>query len=75
MSSAKITIWDKIVGYIFWDDKNQSVIFEADEEYIQSPFNIAPIIHENKEERLMGQDFHDKFNGMILFLMRLVTSY
>ncbi|MDG1148367.1 MAG: type II toxin-antitoxin system HipA family toxin [Crocinitomicaceae bacterium] len=65
MSSAKITIWDKIIGYIYWDDKNQSVIFEADEEYLQAPFNIAPIIHENKAEQLMGQDFHGKFNGLI----------
>lgn len=65
MSSAKITIWNKVIGYLYWDDKNQSAIFEADEEYINAPFNIAPIIHEDKKERLIGSDFHDKFKGLI----------
>ena len=65
MSAAKITIWDKTVGYLYWDDRNNNALFEADEEYIQSSFNIAPIIHKEKEESLSGNDFHEKFSGLI----------
>ncbi len=65
MSSAKITIWNTVVGYLYWDDRNNAAIFEADSEYLKAPYNIAPIIHSNKEEKLFGNDFHEKFNGMI----------
>ncbi|GAB5472400.1 MAG: type II toxin-antitoxin system HipA family toxin [Maribacter sp.] len=65
MSTAKITIWDKTVGYLYWDNRNNTVLFEADEEYIQSYFNIAPIINNQKGESLSGNDFHEKFLGLI----------
>lgn len=65
MSTAKITIWDKTVGYLYWDERNNTALFEADEEYINSSLNIAPIIHQNKEENLSGNDFHEKFLGLI----------
>ena len=65
MSTAKITIWDKVVGYLYWDDINHTAIFEADEEYIDAPFNIAPIIHRDKRVVLSGNDFHDNFLGLI----------
>ena len=65
MSTAKITIWDKTIGYLYWDKPNHTALFEADEEYIKAPFNIAPIIHSDKEENLGGNDFHDKFLGLI----------
>ncbi|MCB0402455.1 MAG: type II toxin-antitoxin system HipA family toxin [Flavobacteriales bacterium] len=65
MSSAKITIWDTVVGYIAWDDRHNTAIFEAEKEYINSPLNIAPIIHPDKTELLFGNNFPEKFNGMI----------
>lgn len=65
MSTAKITIWDKTVGYLYWDHTNNTALFEADEEYIQSSFNIAPIIDKEKGESLSGNDFHDNFLGLI----------
>lgn len=65
MSSARIKIWDKTIGYLYWDDPNNTAIFQADEEYIESVINIAPIIHANKAQRLIGSDFHNKFNGLI----------
>ena len=65
MSSAKISIWNTTVGYISWDDRNNTAIFEADQEYIDAPFNIAPLIHPDKKELLYGNNYHEKFNGMI----------
>ncbi len=65
MCSGKIKIWDKTVGYIYWDEPNQTALFEPEEEYLNSTINIAPILHYNKEEALTGSDYHRKFNGMI----------
>ncbi len=65
MSTAKITIWDKTVGYIYWDELNNTALFEAEDEYIQSSFNIAPLLHTDKEEALSGNDFNEKFSGLI----------
>jgi serine/threonine-protein kinase HipA len=64
MSSAKITIWDKVVGYLVWDAPNQTAIFESDEEYVNSSINLSPLLHENKLQLLNGFDFHKKFNGL-----------
>lgn len=65
MSSAKITLWDTLIGYIAWDQKQNTAVFESSEAYLDAPFNIAPIIHPNKREFLIGHDFHDKFQGMV----------
>lgn len=65
MSSAKITIWDKTVGYITWDEKHHTAIYESEKEYIDLDWNIAPIIHSDKSALLYGNNFHEKFNGMI----------
>ncbi len=65
MSNAKITIWDTTLGYVSWDEVNRTSIFEPDEEYLDSPFNIAPLIHPDKSEMLYGDDFSEKFLGMI----------
>lgn len=65
MSTAKITVWDTVVGYLFWDTRNNTALFEADEAYIKSPLNVSPILHEDKEEMLRGNDFHDNFKGLI----------
>lgn len=65
MSSAKITIWENTVGYLTWDDRTQTAIFEAEKSYINSPLNIAPILHRDKEEMIFGNNFSDKFQGMI----------
>jgi serine/threonine-protein kinase HipA len=65
MSSAKIRIWNTTVGYLYWDDPNQSALFEPDEEYINSPLNISPILHQNKLVGLTGSDYPQKFDGMI----------
>ena len=64
MSSAKITIWDKLVGYLVWDAPNQTAIFEADQSYVNSSFNISPLLHEDKNAIINGVDFHKKFNGL-----------
>lgn len=65
MSSAKITMWDTTIGYIAWDEQQNTAIFESEKEYIDSPLNIAPIIHSSKNDLLFGNNFHEKFNGMI----------
>lgn len=64
MSSAKITIWNKVVGYLVWDEPNQTAIFEADDDYLVAPFNIAPLIHGDKNAPLTGINFSPKFNGL-----------
>lgn len=64
MSSAKITIWDTVVGYIVWDDSNQTAIFEADESYLNAGFSISPLLHADKKEIINGSDYHKKFNGL-----------
>lgn len=65
MSSARIKIWDQIVGYITWDVTKQTAIFEADNEYVESPINIAPILHREKGDLLYGNDYPEGFQGMI----------
>jgi serine/threonine-protein kinase HipA len=64
MSSAKITIWDTIVGYIVWDDSNQTAIFESDESYLKAGFSISPLLHTDKKEIINGSDYKKKFNGL-----------
>lgn len=65
MSSAKIEIWDTTVGYLYWDEPNQTALFESDEAYIESKINIAPILHQQKEKSLVGSDYPKPFKGMI----------
>ncbi|MCH2200170.1 MAG: type II toxin-antitoxin system HipA family toxin [Flavobacteriales bacterium] len=65
MSAAKITLWDTVIGYLYWDAQNNTALFEADEEYLKSPINIAPIIHPEKDEMLYGNNYHDFFLGLI----------
>jgi serine/threonine-protein kinase HipA len=65
MSVAKVNIWDKIVGYLYWDDQNQTAIFESDKSYFEADFSIAPILHPDKRQKLFGKDFNAKFNGLI----------
>ena len=65
MSSAKVTIWDKTVGYLVWDEASNTSIFEAENEYITANFNISPLLHPNKKELLHGDDFSKKFHGLI----------
>jgi len=65
MSSAKIKIWNTTVGYLYWDDPNQTALFEPDDEYVNSKINISPVLHQNKSEGLTGSDYSRKFNGMI----------
>lgn len=64
MSSSRITIWDKTVGYLIWDETNQTSLFEADDEYLKTDFNISPLLHPNKKEIINGSDFNKKFNGL-----------
>lgn len=65
MSSAKIQIWNSTVGYLYWDEPNQTVLFEPDKTYLESKFNIAPILHPDKPSRLSGNDYPKQFKGMI----------
>ncbi len=65
MSTARIKIWDTIVGYLYWDAQNHTAIFETDSTYQEASFNIAPFIHQNKKQKLSGGDFHKNFNGLI----------
>tara|TARA_R110002072_G_scaffold303044_1_gene492061 strand:+ start:2650 stop:3960 length:1311 start_codon:yes stop_codon:yes gene_type:complete len=65
MSSAKISIWDTTVGYISWDNRNNTAIFESEKGYVDSPINIAPLLHPDKKELLFGNNHHEKFLGMI----------
>ncbi|MFT4679558.1 MAG: serine/threonine-protein kinase HipA [Flavobacteriales bacterium] len=65
MSSAKIRIWNTTVGYLYWDDPNQTALFEPDAEYLNSNINISPVLHPDKQDRLTGSDYHNKFNGLI----------
>jgi len=64
MSVAQVKIWDKSIGYLYWDEPNRSAIFEIDETYADAPFNFAPIIHENKQRIIEGKNFNDFFNGL-----------
>ncbi len=65
MSVARVTIWGKTVGYLAWDGVKQVAIFEPDDEYLNTDFNLAPILHPQKKEILYGSNFHEKFGGMI----------
>ena len=65
MTALKVTLWDMVIGYLAWDEKNNTSIFESSNEYLGSPLNIAPFIHPNKKDKLIGADFHEKFNGLI----------
>ena len=64
MSSAKITIWDTVVGYVVWDASNQTAIFESDENYLNAGFTISPLLHPVKKDIINGSDYNKKFNGL-----------
>lgn len=65
MSVARVSIWGITVGYLAWDGIKHHSIFEPDAEYVKSDFNLAPILHPQKKEILYGNDFHEKFEGLI----------
>ena len=71
MSVAQVKIWDKSVGYLYWDEPNRSAIFEIDETYADAPFNFAPIIHENKQRIIEGKNFNDFFLSIGLIILEI----
>jgi serine/threonine-protein kinase HipA len=62
MSVCKVKIWSHTVGYLYWD---KCAVFEPEDTYKGLPFNLAPIIHPEKNNILSGNDFHPNFQGMI----------
>ena len=76
MSSAKVTIWDKTVGYLIWDEASNTSIFETENEYITANFNISPLLHPNKRNCFMEMIFQKKFHGVIpVFNDSLLDSF
>lgn len=64
MSVANVKIWGKSVGYLYWDAPNNSAIFEIEETYKNETFNLAPIIHSEKQRLIEGRNFNSFFNGL-----------
>ncbi|MBN2613211.1 MAG: type II toxin-antitoxin system HipA family toxin [Bacteroidales bacterium] len=41
---AKVYLWNKIVGYVLWDDNKGFATFEFDPEFVKTDFDISPLI-------------------------------
>lgn len=65
MSAAKVKIWDCTVGFISWDERKQSMVFELDKNYLNAPFNLSPVIDDSKNPFQYGHDYHQGFQGVI----------
>ena len=62
---VKITLWDKTVGYIKWDDaswKNTGSIFQFDKEFVRSGLDISPILMPVKSQ-LVQKNIPQHFNN------------
>lgn len=68
MSSAKVSVWGKTVGFISWDEKKQTSVFELDDEYKNASYNLSPIIDSEKDSIQLGIDYSSGFEGMIPML-------
>lgn len=40
---AKVKLWNKLVGALYWDNASKSTIFEYDNKFLKSNLDIAPI--------------------------------
>ncbi len=64
MSSAKITFYGEVFGYISWDDKRNTSVFEMESNFNLESFNPAPLIINSGSGKIAGFDFDDIYNGL-----------
>lgn len=44
IENAKVILWDKVIGYLSWSEKNQYASFQYDEDFIQTGISPSPLI-------------------------------
>jgi serine/threonine-protein kinase HipA len=64
MSTVQVKIWNKVVGYLYWDEQNSTSVFEIDKEYKDSDFNISPILLDKSVPLVYGNEFDSYFKGL-----------
>lgn len=50
-NAVKITLWGKTVGYIYWDKKSKRALFQYEDSYVQTGWDLAPLTMPLSSER------------------------
>lgn len=50
-NAVKITLWGKTVGYIYWDKKSKHALFQYEDSYVQTGWDLAPLTMPLSSER------------------------
>lgn len=50
-NAVKITLWGKTVGYIYWDKKSKRALFQYEDAYVQTGWDLAPLTMPLASER------------------------
>jgi serine/threonine-protein kinase HipA len=75
MSSIKIKLWNKPIGYVYWDDKNNRSIVELDENYQKSPLDVSPLLL-NKSVKIHSSSIYEPvFQGLIPMIADSLPDY
>lgn len=50
-NAVKITLWGKTVGYIYWDKKSKRALFQYEDSYVQTGWDLTPLTMPLSSER------------------------
>lgn len=50
-NAVKIILWGKTVGYIYWDKKSKRALFQYEDSYVQTGWDLAPLTMPLSSER------------------------
>lgn len=63
MNQLKINSWGKTIGYLAWDESINQSVLELDDEYINSNFNLSPLLID-KSIRIHYSGNEEAFYGL-----------
>ena len=64
MSNVRVKIWDETVGYLTWDSRSNTAIFELDETYQESVYNLSPLLLDKQQRLHFGGAYDGPFQGL-----------
>lgn len=60
MTSAKVLIYGKTMGYLVWDDHQQVAVFEYDKDFVHSGLEPSPLLMPVRHGLRYSQSFVDR---------------
>lgn len=64
MSNVRVRIWNRTVGYLTWDSRSNTAVFELDDDYRNAPFNLSPLLIDKGQRLHFGGTYDGPFVGL-----------